>query len=156
MPMPCRKRQPDLPRKPAPRQLSPYEAEQKARLIDRALHILRSDFPPAINRARSLESQGWNAFAYRNQSAYVDDLKECRDSLASCTGAMAELRRGTPEYGDIAAALQPTDIAILDSAMGNFLVTNQYLSVYPKEDAPGDAFENLIGPKRLALRSANR
>jgi hypothetical protein len=49
---------------------------------------------------------------------------------------------------------QSTDGNTPESAMGNFLTTYQFLSVHLKEDAPSDALENPMGPRRLALRMA--
>jgi hypothetical protein len=137
-----------------PRQLSPYEAEQKLRVIDSALLILRDEFPPALQRARQLESNGWNAFKHKDlYPAYNVDLAHCRDMLVHAANSIESVRQRNPEYRDVSDALQqPSHGISLEAAMSNYATTYGYMATNLKDGASNDAFEYALAPRRVELR----
>lgn len=132
---------------PPTRALSPYEAEQKLRVIDAALRILREEMPPVVQRARQLEGSAWNSFRRgpRDDQTYFTQLTDCRESLRQVFASVEDRRQRHPEYRDISAALQqPAEGLSLEGAIGNYLVMCQLLFTYLDRETPTEAFSQLM------------
>lgn len=143
---------------PPPRQIPAYEAEQKLKLIDRALAILRDDFPPNYKLTHQLEQNTWSTFKKRDRhDQYIADLMACRDRAVSNAKALEDIRQRHPEHRDIGDALQqPSEGNSVETVLGHYLVAFQHLSVHVKESAPSETVNVFMGPRNLALQETLR
>jgi hypothetical protein len=148
--------QPSSTRAPAPRPLSTYEAEQKIRVIDSILKMLRVDMQPLEDKWYLPQvSHAWNALKDpANHPNYLSDLIAYRDAFKMACSNLITFRNKNSEYPDIMTATEQPNYDAEIKAIENYLVLSQQLLTYLKPDIGNDEFNRILQPSsEAALRA---
>jgi hypothetical protein len=141
---------------PAPRPLSTYEAEQKIRVIDSILKMLRVDMQPLEDKWNLPQvGHAWNALKDpANHQNYLSDLIAYRDAFKMACSNLITFRNKNSEYPDILTATEQPNYEAELKAIENYLVLSQQLLAYLKPDIGNDEFNRILQPSsEAALRA---
>jgi hypothetical protein len=143
---------------PPPRPLSTYEAEQKIRVIDSVLKILRTDMQPLEDKWYLPQlGHAWNALKDpSNNPNYLKELLTYRDLFKSHCESLITLRNNNSEYPDIVSATEQPNYEAELKPIEDFLVLSQQLLTYLKPDIGNDDFNRILGNSSAAALKATQ
>ena len=140
------------------RQLSQYEAERKARVLDTILEVLRVDMQPLEDHWYLPQvGHAWNALKDpKNNSGYHRRLGDYRDLFRGQSERLAKIVGGSGEYPDIVAAATQPQYEEEIKAIEAYLVLSGQLLSYLKLDIDHDAFTRILHPASEAALKATQ